>query len=59
MKPFITQEMLDNCTVKLDEKYKLMYSIENGIINIVVGKIEGDVLTIVLDDIIKLKDCDA
>lgn len=59
MKPFITKEMLENCTVKLDEKYTLMYSIEDGYVHIVVGKIKDDVLTIVLNDTIKLEDCDA
>lgn len=58
-KPFITKELLENCTVELDEKYTLMYSIEDGYVHIVVGKIKDDVLTIVLNDTIKLEDCDA
>ena len=54
-KPFITKEMLQSCTVDLTEKYTLMYSIEDGFVEIIVGKVEDNTLTIVLNDKIYLE----
>ena len=54
-KPFITKEMLQTCTVDLTEKYTLMYSIEDGFVEIIVGKVEDNTLTIVLNDRIYLE----